>query len=178
MEETGRRAKHITAWRGPCTVIERISNTAYVAVDDVTRRRYERVISNLLPYRAQKAKANANAAYNTQYSAPFTIGEFIAIRDEPTGPFYVAKVELIFEKTVTVHYYGCTGMMMDTAVFKPCWHMVAGDDIVLQWDCPDWDDDGRPNFVAYSGTLDLRDIHTVLVARNLEFTKAHKLRYK
>jgi hypothetical protein len=178
MEETGRRAKHITAWRGPCTVIERISNTAYVAVDDVTRRRYERVISNLLPYRAQKAKANANAAYNTQYSAPFTVGEFIAIRDDPTGPFYVAKVELIFEKTVTIHYYGCTGMMIDTAIFKPCWHMVAGDDIVLQWDCPDWDDDGRPNFVAYSGTLDLRDIHTVLVARSLEFTKAHKLRYK
>jgi hypothetical protein len=43
MEETGRRAKHITAWRGPCTIVERLSNTAYAAVDDVTRRRYERM---------------------------------------------------------------------------------------------------------------------------------------
>jgi transposase InsO family protein len=178
MEETGRRAKHITAWRGPCTIIERLSNTAYSAIDDISRRRYERVISNLLPYRAGKAKDNANAAYNQQYSEPFTIGEFIAIRDDPTGPFYVAKVELIFDKTITVHYYGCTGMVLNTAIFKPCWHMVCGDDIVLQCEMPDWNDDGRPNFVAYSGTLDLRDVHTVLVARQLEFTKAGKLRFK
>ena len=178
MEETGRRAKHITAWRGPCTIVERLSSTAYAAVDDVTHRRYERVIANLLPYQAQQAKANANANYNQQYSTPFVIGEFIAVRDEPAGPFYVAKVELLFEKTVTLHYYGCTSINLQTAVFRPCWHMVAGDDILLQWDCPDWDDDGRPNFVAYSGTIDLRDIHTVLVARQLEFTKAGKLRYK
>jgi hypothetical protein len=55
--------------------------------------------------------------------------------------------------------------------------MVAGDDIVLQWECPDWDDDGRPNFVAYSGTIDLFDIHTVVVACQLEFTTTGKLRY-
>ncbi len=69
-------------------------------------------------------------------------------------------------------------MVLNTAIFKPCWHMVCGDDIVLQWEMPDWDDDGRPNFVAYSGTLDLRDVHTVLVARQLEFTKTGKLRFK
>ncbi len=80
------------------------------------------------------------------------------MRDDPTGPFYVAKVKLLFEKTVTLHYYGCTSIALQTAFFKPCWHMVAGDDIVLQWECPDWDDDGRPNFVAYFGTIDLRDI--------------------
>ena len=55
---------------------------------------------------------------------------------------------------------------------------VHGDEIVLEWECPDWDDDGRPNFVAYSGTLDLRDVHTVMVARKLEFTKTGKLRFK
>ena len=103
MEETGRRAKHITAWRGPCTIVERLSSTAYATVDDVTHRRYERVIANLLPYQAQQAKTNANANYNQQYSTPFVIGEFIAVRDEPAGPFYVAKVELLFEKTVTLH---------------------------------------------------------------------------
>jgi hypothetical protein len=92
MEATGRRAKHITAWRGPCTVVERLSNTAYAAVDDVTQRRYERVVSNLLPYPADKAKTNADAAYNQRCSEPFTVGEFLALRDDPTGPFYIAKV--------------------------------------------------------------------------------------
>jgi hypothetical protein len=179
MEETGRRAKHITAWRGSCTVVERrLSQTAYAAVDDVTKRRYERVISNLLPYLAHKAKTNANAAYNPQYSEPFLPDEFIAIRDDPTSPFYIAKVELVVRKTVAVHYYGCTGMVLATAVFKPCWHMVDGADIILEWTCPAWDDDGRPNFVAYSGTIDLRDIHTVLVARKLSFTKTGKLRFR
>ncbi len=28
--ETGRRAKHITAWRGPCTILERLSSTSYI----------------------------------------------------------------------------------------------------------------------------------------------------
>jgi hypothetical protein len=84
MEATGRRAKHITAWRGPCTIVERLSQTAYAAMDDATERRYERVVSNLLPYRAQIAKTNANAAYNLQYSEPFLPEELIAIR-EPYG---------------------------------------------------------------------------------------------
>jgi hypothetical protein len=178
MEETGRRAKYITAWRGPCTVVERLSSTAYAAVDDVTHRRYERVVANLLPYRAEKAKTNTNAAYNQQYSEPFTVGEFIAIRDDPTGPFYVAKVEALVDRTVTVHYYGCTGMMLDTAIFKPCWHRVNGAEIALNWECAGGIVNGRPTVVPYSGTLDLRDIHTVLLARNLTFTKAEKLRLK
>jgi hypothetical protein len=178
MEETGRRAKHITAWRGPCTVVERLSSTAYATVDDVTHRRYERVIANLLPYRAEKAKAYANASYNQQYSEPFTVGEFIALRDDPTGPFYLAKVESPLARTVTVHYYGCTGMMLDTAIFKPCWHRVDGNEIVLSWVCAGGVVNGRPTVVPYSGTLDLRGIHTFLVARNLKFTKTGKLRFK
>jgi hypothetical protein len=91
MEETGRRAKHITAWRGPCTVTERLSATAYAVVHDETQRAYERVISNMLPYRAFRAKVNANAQYNEQYSEPLTEGEFIAIRDDPTDPFTLPK---------------------------------------------------------------------------------------
>ncbi len=65
-------------------------------------------------------------------------------------------------------------MVLATAVFKPCWHEVDGENILLQWERPDWD------FVPYAGTigLDLRDIHTILVARKLEFTKAGKLRFR
>jgi hypothetical protein len=81
--QTGRRAKHVTAWRGPCTVLERLSSTAYAAEDDTTHRRYERVIANMLPYRATKVKTNANATFNEIYSHPFLVGEFLAIRDDP-----------------------------------------------------------------------------------------------
>ena len=50
-------------------------------------------------------------------------------------------------------------------------------DIVLAQDCPQPYDD-HITFIAYSGTVDIKDIHLVLVARNLQFTKAGKLRYR
>jgi hypothetical protein len=176
MEETGRRSKHITAWRGPCTVTERISSTAYAVIHDETKRTYERVISNMLPYRAKRAKANANAKYNEQYSEPLTEGEFIAIRDDPTGPIYLAEVMSVQPAYVSVHYYGTTGLILATAIFKPCWHEVSSNNIILDRD--PWEDDLHLNFSPYSGDIDLKDIHTVLVARQLEFTKAGKLRFR
>jgi hypothetical protein len=97
---SGRRAKHVTAWRGPCTILERLSTTAYAAVDDTTKHRYERVIANILPYKAARAKKNADASFSQTYSAPFSVGEFIAIRDEPTGPYYVALVQTVTAKCI------------------------------------------------------------------------------
>jgi hypothetical protein len=120
MEETGHRAKHITAWRGPCTVTERLSATSYAVVDDDTQRAYERVLANMLPYRAVRTKVNANAQYNEQYSESFTEGEFIAIRDEPTGPIYLAEVMDVQPRHICLHYYGCTEVVLAAAVFKPC----------------------------------------------------------
>jgi hypothetical protein len=178
MEETGRRAKHITAWRGPCTIVERLSQTAYAATDDASHRRYERVLANLLPYRAQKAKPNANATFIEPYSTPFASGEFIAVRDDPTGPFYVARVELVSPKAVTLHYYGTTGMILANAIFLPCWHEVNGNEILMSWTCPEFENHGRHNFSEYQGEIDLADIHTVLVARHIEFTKVGKLRFR
>ncbi len=119
--DTGRRSKHVTAWRGPCTIIERISTTAYAAVDDTTKRRYERVIANILPYHAKRAKTNADAGFSEVYSEPFVIEEFIAVRDEPHGPFFVALVTAITAKLLRVHYYGTHNIVLATAVFKPCW---------------------------------------------------------
>jgi hypothetical protein len=69
---------------------------------------YERVLSNLLPYRAKKAKPNADANFSPLYSDPFVEDEFLAVRDEPAGPFYLARVLLVTDKSLTVHYYGCT----------------------------------------------------------------------
>ncbi len=135
--ETGRRAKHVTAWRGPCTILERLSATAYAAGDDTTRCRYERVISNILPFRATKAKSNADATFSQVYSEPFLVDEFIAIRDDPTGPIYTATTVLEVSPTsIRVHYYGTTGIVLAEAIFKPCWHEPESSDIVLSWDCP------------------------------------------
>jgi hypothetical protein len=174
----GRRAKHVTAWRGPCTVLERLSTTAYVVTDDTTKRRYERVVSNLAPYRATKPKTNSNAQYNQHYSDPFLCGEFIAIRDDVTGPFYVAEVMEVRPANVLLHYYGCTDVILATAVFLPCWHPIDGENIVLSRQLPLLDERCPVRFTPYTGEVDLKDIKAVLVARGLEFTKTGKLRFR
>jgi hypothetical protein len=179
MHETGRRAKHITAWRGPCAVTERLSTTAYAVIDDSSQCRYERVISVLLPYRAQNPKGNASAQqFNEVYSTPFTEDEFIAVRDDPTGPFYIAEIMLVSPKSITVQYYGTTHVVLADAVFKPCWNDSLGNDIVLAATLPTPAEWQNRQFSEYSGEIDLKDIRTVLVARNLELTKAGKLRFR
>ncbi len=176
--ETGRRAKHVTAWRGPCTILERLSSTAYAAVDDTSKRRYERVIANIFPYRAKKAKTNANTAFNEVYSKRFVEGEFLAIRDDPTGPIYIAQIQEVRATTILLHYYGTTSVVLAEAVFKPYWHEAGGSDILLEWECPEDNKEQRRLFIDYNGEVDLKDVHTVLVARHLEFTKAGKLRFR
>ncbi len=66
MLATGRRSKHITAWRGPCEITEKISTTAYRMIDTIMQRIYEHLIGNILPYRAKSAKQNPTAAYNPE----------------------------------------------------------------------------------------------------------------
>ena len=55
--------------------------------------------------------------------------------------------------------------------------MLSGD-IVLAEVIPDADEWLDRTFVEYSGELDLKDIHTVLVARNLQLTNSGKLRFR
>ncbi len=171
MLSTGRRAKHITAWRGPCTVVDRLSPTSYAAVDDVTKRRYERVIANMLSYRAKRSKTNDEAGFNETYSDAFAIDEYIAIRDDAVGPFYVARITAISTRTVTLHYYGCREVILQNAVFCPAWHRHGSDAITLSHECPE-------NLIAYSGIIQLKTIRHVLVARHLDFTSTGKLRFR
>ncbi len=176
--ESGRRAKHVTAWRGPCTILERLSTTAYAAVDETTKRRYERVIANILSYHAKRAKTNADTAFSEVYSEPFVKGEFLAVRDEPHEPFYIALVLEVTATSLRVHYYGTTSIVLATAMFKPCWNEVNGSSIALLNDCPLAADYGLRNFEPYSGEMDLKDVNTVLVARHIHFTKTGKLRFR
>jgi hypothetical protein len=77
-----------------------------------------------------------------------------------------------------VQYYGTTAIVLADAMFKPCWDDKNSDEILLQWDLPDSNDALHQQFVPYTGEIDLKDVHTVLVARQLEFTKAGKLRFR
>ncbi len=110
--------------------------------------------------------------------SPFVIGEFIAVRDELHGPFYVAIVTAVTAKSLRVHYYGTYHVVLATAVFKPCWNEVNGSDIVLQTHCPMPAGYGSRDFEPYAGEMDLKDVNAVLVARHLEFTKTGKLRFR
>ncbi len=135
--------------------------------------------TSALAYRAALPKTNTNARqYNATYSEPFVEGEFVAIRDSPTGPFYVAQIQDVNDKSIRVHYHGTTNMVLSDAVFKPCWHAAGSEDIVLSWEVPDDGEWMHLEFIDYHGIIDLKDIHTVLVARNLEFTKAGKLPFR
>jgi hypothetical protein len=82
------------------------------------------------------------------------------------------------QTSIRVHYYGTTGIVLAEAVFKPSWHAPDGSDIVLSWDCPSSPDKYPPYFIDYHGEIDLQDINTVLVARQLAFTKLGKLRFR
>jgi hypothetical protein len=132
-----------------------------------TSRDFERIVSNILPYRATTAKAGDN--FNPVYSDPFTVGECIAVRDDPNSMFYLALVTGIAASSIAVHYHGCTHRTLDRAVFKPAWHLPQSNEIVLSVDQP-------ALYMPYSGSLQLDALQDLLVARGLEFTKARKLR--
>ena len=167
MVASGRRSSHLSAWRGPCIITARLSPTAYKMQEVSTSRDFERIVSNILPYRATTAKAGDN--FNPVYSDPFTVGECIAVRDDPNSMFYLALVTGIAASSIAVHYHGCTHRTLDRAVFKPAWHLPQSNEIVLSVDQP-------ALYMPYSGSLQLDALQDLLVARGLEFTKARKLR--
>jgi hypothetical protein len=105
MDATGRQSSHISSWRGPCCVLDRLSATTYRMIHLDTNREFERSIANLLPWRAESRKKARNAQYDETLSTPFTVDEFIAVRDEPGGWFYLAKVTAII--THYDHSYCC-----------------------------------------------------------------------
>ena len=169
MMATGRRSSHITSWRGPCTVTNRLSTTAYSMTEDSTDRRFERTVLNMLPYRATSAVSPD--VYDPFYSDPFTLDEIVAVRDDPDSPFYIARTTAINASFISVHYYGCTTRDLRRAVFRPCWHHPGSNEISLAAAA-------LPNQIPYTGRLDLDALRELLVARNLGFTQAAKLRRK
>jgi hypothetical protein len=117
MLATGRRSSHISSWRGPCVVTDRLSTTSYRVTEENSGRVFERVVSNVLPYRATSIRSSA--AFQPYYSDPFAISEIIAVRDIPDSVFYVTKVTHVSDVDISVHYFGCTRMDLTRAIFRP-----------------------------------------------------------
>ena len=173
---TGRRSSHIAAWRGPCTIVTRMSSTTYAMTEDASSRRFERAATNILPYRA--TSSSTPSTFDPFYSDPFTVNEMIAVRDEPGSMYFVAKTIGISDKDITVHYFGSTTRDTAKAIFRPCFHLPAthplfdeSGDITLATTQP-------TDQVPYTGILELDSLRDLIVARNLVFTAAHRLRRK
>jgi transposase InsO family protein len=169
MIQSGRRSSHISSWRGPCTISERMSSTSYKMIEDSTDREFERVVSNILPYRATSARSAV--VHEPVYSDPFVISEIIAIRDEPGSQFFLAKVVNVTEAGISVHYFGCTSHDISKAVFRPAWHRSGSDEMKLSITQPN-------GTIPYIGTILNDSLSSLLIARNLEFTSANRLRRK
>ena len=136
---------------------------------DSNGRLFERVLTNILPCRATSV-LNA-PAFDPATNDPFVPDEVIAVRDSPGTPFYLARISSISTADMTVHYHGCKNRDLERAVFRPSWHLPNTNDIVLSNQQPQ-------NTIPYVGVLDFDALRQLLVARNLEFTQARRLRRK
>jgi hypothetical protein len=135
-----------------------------------TGRKFERVVANVLPCRATSARSAVH--FDPTHSDPFVVGEFVVARDAPDTPFYIAKIAAALDLGINVHYFGCIHVMIDRAVFKPCWHLPGSNDIELASDPP------SNAHLRHSGQMAFDSLRNLLVARNLEFTTSRKLRKK
>ena len=175
MIATGRKSSHLASWRGPMTITDRLSATGYSMTEISTGRSFERAITNILPYRATSARSPA--VFDPAHAEPFVVSEIIAVRDEPDSPVYLAKVTSISANSVHVHYHGSHNADLARAVFYPCWHPPDSNYVILA---------GGPSLyppipaghVPYTGELQFNSLRDLLMARNLEFTAAHRLRRK
>jgi hypothetical protein len=102
---TGRRSNHVSAWRGPCQVLDQMSSTTYRLLHLDSEREFERSIANLLPWQATSRKKARNGQFDESVSVPFKVNEFIAVRDEPGNWIFVAKVTTVKPELIIVHYY-------------------------------------------------------------------------
>jgi hypothetical protein len=163
LDVTSRRSNHVSAWRGPCRIDDRLSSTTYRLTQLDTDRQYERAIINLLPWRAISAKQPRNAQFDPEASDPFIVNEFIAVRDEPKSWFFLAKIIAITQTAMIVHYYGCKDGDLKRTKFLPCWHLATQQHIRLVPNNP-------AHHIRYTGVVNFSSIPALLVTRKLSLT--------
>ena len=160
---TGRPAKHLFSWRGPCEIIEVLSDTAYAMKELRTNRRFERTAINIRQFHATTPIPEPAPTL-----AAFAVAEIIAIRDAPGTRFYIATVTELMENALQVHYLGCQSANLRTAVFRKCWSHAPSATITLSHTPP-------RQCTPWLGELDYDAMDELLVARDLQFTGNHRL---
>jgi hypothetical protein len=164
---TGRRAKHIVAWRGPCTITVVLSRASYEMTEDCSDRVFQRTLVNTRPCRATR---DAPPPHHDLFSnEPLAIGHLIALTDEPEGRFRLAKVMRVDEATATIHYYGTTNPDLARATFRPVWTRASDDTIALRPTRPQ-------GYSPWLGVLDVDDLHEAIIASNLGLTSGLRLK--
>jgi hypothetical protein len=166
IQRTGRRAKHIVAWRGPCIVVEVLSSSTYKVQEECSNRFFERSIINMRPFRASSAPPPPH--HDLLSTLALTHGTLVAVRDTPTSAFHLARLTALTESTASFHYLGTTNPNFDRAVFKLLW-LSPDNKTVLK--------DTRParNHAPITGDISTEDLPDLLVATHLALTAAGKL---
>jgi hypothetical protein len=118
MERTGRRAKHIVSWRGPCTITKILSPTAYQMQEECSQRYFERTLVNIRPYSASRASPPPH--HDILSSSPLALGTILAIRRSSilTTPFDLARIKATSETNIQIHYFGTTNPTLRSAIFR------------------------------------------------------------
>jgi hypothetical protein len=166
---TGRRAKHIVSWRGPCRITDILSPVTYRMQEECSNRLFERTLVNIRPYRATRAPPPPH--HDMLSASPLDSGTLVAIRrtSDPTTPFDLALVTDTTETHVHLAYLGTTNPNLRKAVFKRVWIDPVDNKTVLT--------DTRParRHQQVIGDITTADIPDLLVATHLLLTTASRL---
>jgi transposase InsO family protein len=169
LERTGRRAKHIVSWRGPCIITHILSPVAYRMKEECSHRVFERTLVNIRPYKATRSPPPPH--HDMLSTSPLAPGTIIAIRrnNDPTTPFDLARITTSTETHTHLAYLGTTNPNLRLASFKAVWIDPRDNKTVLK--------DTRParNHQPVTGDLSNDDLPDLLVATHLVFTTTGKL---
>ena len=164
LDLTGRRAKHITAWRGPCTVTAQLSDTAYSVTEDCSNRTFERTITNIRPFRSTLTPP---APHHDPLTAnPPTPGTLVVIRDTPDSRWHVARVTTTDAASITVQYLGTTTADIRTARFRNMWTAPDDGRQVITNTRP------SAHHPPYTGTIDTDALPDLLLSTTVALTNS------
>jgi hypothetical protein len=166
---TGRRAKHVVAWRGPCTITRILSPVTYEMIEDCSGRTFQRTIVNIRPFRATRSPPPPH--HDMLSASPLDPGTIIAVRrsDDPADSFDLARLTLLTESHVTIDYLGTTNPNLRNATFKLVWIDPSDNRTVLK--------NSRParNHTQVTGEIHTADLSDLLVATHLTLTNTGRL---
>jgi hypothetical protein len=119
---TGRRAKHIVAWRGPCRITQILSAVTYEMVEECSNCTFQRTLVNIRPFRASRTPPPPH--HDMLSLAPPDPGTIVVVRrtEDPHAPFdLLARILLTTETHASLAYLGTTNPSLRIAVFRLVW---------------------------------------------------------